>query len=170
MNFIYKCANREQELINLETNLLTELEGSICTGEFIYPYSDIDIRVYSKEPRKSAYNWKKKNGLHQDPVKLTSANDGSIYVFSYSKKFCFNMKIKFEVSFTPLSVREKFKENEKNRIDNIDKTKWMNDKLKWYRIIEMENDAKKKENLRQNFMIWKKTQIAKYKIHQIYYR
>ena len=172
MNFVYNCANRERDLISRETGLLTELEGSICTGEFIYPYSDIDIRVYSSTPKESAYKWRNKNGIKSDPICLESLHadcDGCIYVFSYSKKFCSEIRVKFEVSFAPLSVRYKFKDNEKNRIKNIDMDKWIRDKITWYKRIENETDDAVKKILCRDFMIWMKGEIAKYKLHNISY-
>lgn len=171
MNFVHKCANRERDIVSHETGLLTELEGSICTGEFVYPYSDIDIRVYTSTPKESAYKWKRVIGMKADPICLKCNSDkfGCIYVFSYSKKFCSDINIKFEVSFTPLNVRYQLKENETNRIKNIDKDAWVRDKLVWYKRIESEKDDNVKKSLCREFMIWKKKEIAKYKIHKLFF-
>ena len=169
MNIVMPFVLRERDIINTETGCLTEIEGSVITNEFIYPHSDVDIRVYCDNPSNVKKKWSIHTGL--TPVCLECKTDlHSIYVFSYSKKFGTDIIIKFEVTFAPTHVRKKFQENEKNRSQNINRDKWISEKLKWYKKIEKETELCVRKNKMREFMKWKKNEIAKYKIHPLYYK
>ena len=168
MNFVKECAHREIEIIEKSVNAPVSIEGSLATDEYILNHSDIDLRVYTDSPSELANKFRNKHKVSFNILYCNSLQD-YIYVFSYQKKYSSDFVLKYELSFVSERVHRLFLENEQNRIDNIDKSNWVKSKTRWYECIYKEKDFDKKKKLSLEFLIWKKKQIALYKIHKFSY-
>jgi macrodomain Ter protein organizer (MatP/YcbG family) len=164
MTDIFKIINTEIDRLK-ELNVYAELEGSYATNEYIFPYSDVDLKVYTKTPYEDCYSLHTHWNYIYPILKYTNGEDGtSMYSMIYYKD-----DVRFELSFYNEHIRSIYKENEKYRMTHLvgkKKQSYMNKKRHFYMCISNADTLKNKDAIALTFKRWKRDEINKYKIYQ----